>query len=44
MWGPLLTDGRERREVLGILVGLETAHRWPTEWIVNALKKEWRFE
>ncbi|KAF1973597.1 hypothetical protein BU23DRAFT_133553 [Bimuria novae-zelandiae CBS 107.79] len=44
VWGPILTDATERDEVLGILANLERAQRWPTAWIISALKTEWGIE
>ncbi|KAL5431934.1 hypothetical protein PMIN07_008792 [Paraphaeosphaeria minitans] len=41
IWGPLLHNSAERLEVLSILANLELHQRWPTQWIVNALKLEW---
>lgn len=42
VWGPLLTNESERKEVLEILSHLESSQRWPTAWIAKALKEEWR--
>jgi hypothetical protein len=41
IWGPLVSDPKERNEVVQILTNFERNHVWPTTWIVNALKKEW---
>ncbi|KAF2714095.1 hypothetical protein K504DRAFT_518292 [Pleomassaria siparia CBS 279.74] len=41
IWGPLMTDPDEQKEVIGILAYLETTDAWPTTWIINALKSEW---
>ncbi|KAH6637472.1 hypothetical protein C7974DRAFT_141897 [Boeremia exigua] len=41
VWGPLVTDPKERDEVLQLLLDFERSHVWPTAWISNALKEEW---
>lgn len=41
IWGPLMTDRREREEVLRLLGIFEDKHQWRTSWIVEALKEEW---
>ncbi|KAL6709445.1 hypothetical protein ACN47E_001380 [Coniothyrium glycines] len=44
IWGPLVSDPRERNEVLQLLVNFEVNHIWPTTWIISALKTEWAME
>ncbi|XPS68243.1 hypothetical protein M3J09_000535 [Ascochyta lentis] len=41
IWGPLVTEFRERDEVVRLLLDFESNSVWPTTWIVNALKTEW---
>jgi hypothetical protein len=36
-----MADERERACLLGMLEEFESAHSWPTAWIVTALRKEW---
>ncbi|KAL6150117.1 hypothetical protein ACJBU6_11630 [Exserohilum turcicum] len=41
VWGPLVSDTKEREEVVQILAQVEKDHVWPTMWIINALRVEW---
>ncbi|KAF2033358.1 hypothetical protein EK21DRAFT_58774 [Setomelanomma holmii] len=41
IWGPLVSDLKEREAVVQLLIDFEDNHLWPTTWIINALKKEW---
>jgi hypothetical protein len=41
IWGPFVTDPRERAEVVQLLRNFEANHLWPTTWIINALQNEW---
>ncbi|KAF1946679.1 hypothetical protein EJ02DRAFT_366843 [Clathrospora elynae] len=41
IWGPLVSDPRERDEIVQLLADFEKKHVWPTTWIINALKSEW---
>jgi hypothetical protein len=41
VWGPLVTETRERDEVVQLLEDFEKSNVWPTTWIINALKMEW---
>jgi hypothetical protein len=41
IWGPLVSDLKERAAVVQLLINFEENHLWPTTWIINALKKEW---
>jgi hypothetical protein len=41
VWGPLITEMRERDEVVQLLEEFEKSNVWPTVWIINALRTEW---
>ncbi|KAF1355722.1 hypothetical protein EJ07DRAFT_168184 [Lizonia empirigonia] len=41
VWGLLVTETRERDEVVQLLMDFEKNNVWPTTWIINALKLEW---
>lgn len=41
IWGPLVTEARERDEVVQLLSEFEKLHVWPTAWIISALTSEW---
>ncbi|KAF2787521.1 hypothetical protein K505DRAFT_411392 [Melanomma pulvis-pyrius CBS 109.77] len=41
IWGPLMSDPRERDEVISILTYFENMHVWPTAWIINGLREQW---
>ncbi|KAF3047682.1 hypothetical protein E8E12_011367 [Didymella heteroderae] len=41
IWGPLVSEAREREEIVHLLKDFEQKHVWPTAWIVNALRAEW---
>ncbi|PVI07018.1 hypothetical protein DM02DRAFT_513608 [Periconia macrospinosa] len=41
VWAPLFTDPRARAELIEILSDFEKKERWPTAWIVDAVKREW---
>lgn len=44
IWAPLLFDAGERAEVLEMLASFQTVHQWPTTWIINTLRTEWRLD
>ena len=41
IWGPLVSEPAERKEIIHMLNEFEEQHSWRTEWIVEALKTEW---
>jgi hypothetical protein len=41
IWGPLVSDLKEREEIVRLLANFEKNHVWPTTWIIDALKAEW---
>ncbi|KAF3004873.1 hypothetical protein E8E13_005830 [Curvularia kusanoi] len=41
IWGPLVSNPKERIEVVQLLEDFERANVWPTAWIIAALKVEW---
>ncbi|KAJ4985008.1 arca-like protein [Stagonosporopsis vannaccii] len=44
IWGPLLSDPGEQKEIVKMLQYFENTHAWRTAWIVDALKGEWGVE
>jgi hypothetical protein len=44
IWGPLLFDADERDEVLDLFATFQRTHKWPTAWIIGALRAEWGLE
>ncbi|KAF2685821.1 hypothetical protein K458DRAFT_364904 [Lentithecium fluviatile CBS 122367] len=44
IWGPLLFDAAERDEVLELFATFQRNHKWPTAWIIKALRVEWGME
>jgi len=41
IWGPFISDQKERDTLLTILGELEEKHSWPTTWITKQLKDQW---
>lgn len=39
---PLMVDRQQRDTLLQMLLKMETDHAWPTIWIVESLKREWK--
>jgi hypothetical protein len=40
--GPLMTDHAQQEALMRLLEKFEMEHAWPTHWIIDALKREWR--
>lgn len=44
IWAPLVTEPKEREEILQLLVKFEETHFWPTTWIISAVKNQWNID
>jgi hypothetical protein len=42
IWGPLVSNEKEREEIVQMLADFERDHVWPTAWVINKVRAEWR--